>query len=131
MENFLHRDRDRRVVRVDLHDVGHHIPPLLGNRVDIGSILAISLLAALLIGKEEIRLLVPEDRVVGDALLLDHLDEFWPNSSVPLLVFDLAAWLQFHLERESFHNLRLKLCVGKWYKVNKKSGENTRMEAHN
>ena len=31
MEKFFQRDADRRIIRIHLHDVCHHIPPFLGD----------------------------------------------------------------------------------------------------
>lgn len=104
MKQLLDGDGDGRVVGVDLHDVGHHVPPFLCDRVYIGGILAVGVLAALLVSEEDVGLLVPKDAVVAHAGLLDHLFQFRPDGGMALGILFLTTWFQVHLKSESFHN---------------------------
>lgn len=51
MEKFFQRDADRRIIRIHLHDVCHHIPPFLGDRIHVGCVLAVGIAVAFLNGK--------------------------------------------------------------------------------
>ena len=103
VEEFFQWDADRRIIRIHLHDVCHHIPPFLGDRIHIGGVLAVGIAIAFLNGKEQIGVLVPEDAVVAHTLILDHLFQLWPNRSVALGIFLFASLLEIHLKCKSFH----------------------------
>lgn len=103
MEQLLEWYADRRVVWIDLHYIGHHVPPSLCYGVYVFSVLAVCLLVAFLYSEEDVSLLVPEYAVVADTLLLYHLDQFWPNGGVTLFIFFLAPFLEVHLKCKSFH----------------------------
>lgn len=104
MKQLLDGDGDGRVVGVDLHDVGHHVPPFLCDGVYIGGILAVGVLAALLVSEEDVGLFVPEDAVVAHAGLLDHLFQFRPDGGMTFGVLFFTTGFQVHLKCESFHN---------------------------
>ena len=104
MEQLFERDTDRAVVLVGIHDVGHHVPPLLRNGIYVGRILAVGFLGALLIGKEQVGLAIPEDAVVADTLIFgDHFLQFRPDGSVTFGILLLASGLEIHLKSKSFH----------------------------
>ena len=103
VEDFLYGDGYRRVVGIDLHDVGHHVPPFLRYRVYIVGVLAVGVLGALLVGEENVCVLVPENAVVAYACILNHLFQFRPDGSVPLGILFLASGLEEHLKSKSFH----------------------------
>ena len=107
VEKFFQRNADRRIIRIHLHDVCHHIPPFLGDRIHVGGVLAVGIAIAFLNGKEQVGVFVPEDAVVAHTLVLDHLFQLRPNRSVALGVFFLASLLEIHLKCKSFHCLRL------------------------
>ena len=113
VEHFLDRNGDRRVVfRVYLHDVSHHVPPFLRDRIDaIRCVLRVTFTRALLIPEEDIGVFVPKDGIVAYSAVLDHLDEFRPDSGMSLLILFLTAWLEEHFECKSCHSqvfLKLK-----------------------
>ena len=113
VEHFLDRNGDRRVVFwVYLHDVSHHVPPFLRDRIDaIRCVLRVTFTRALLIPEEDIGVFVPKDGIVAYSAVLDHLDEFRPDSGMSLLILFLTAWLEEHFECKSCHSqvfLKLK-----------------------
>ena len=63
MEYLLQGNAHRRVVRMCLHDVSHHVPPPLGHRVHLLRILRVALALTLLIGKQRIGVTIPVDAV--------------------------------------------------------------------
>ena len=54
MEHLLQGSRNGGVVWVDLHDVGHHVPPSLGNGVYVGGVLRVTLSCTLLITEKQV-----------------------------------------------------------------------------
>ena len=102
MEEFGKGNRDRRIVGIHFHDIGHHVPPALGDGIHIVGVLRTAFALTLLIGKEDVGVFVPVDAVVAHALILDHLFEFGPNGIMPLFVFLLKAWFEEHLECKTF-----------------------------
>lgn len=103
VEQLFEWDADRRVVWIDLHYIGHHVPPSLCYGVYVFSVLAVCLLVAFLYSEEDVSLLVPEYAVVADALVLNHLFQLGPYRGMASFVFLLASWLEEHLECKSFH----------------------------
>ena len=107
MENFLQGSGNGRVVGVHFHDVSHHVPPPLGDGIDMSGVLRTTLAATLLITEKEVGVLVPENTVVADTSLLDHIDQLRPDGCVAAFVLHLATRLELHLESKSFHVLVL------------------------
>ncbi len=103
MEELFYRNGDGRIIRIHLHDICHHVPPFLGDWVYMGRVLAVGILTALLVSKEQIGLLVPEDTVIAHALILDHLFQLWPNGCMTLGIFFLTPLLEVHFKCKSLH----------------------------
>lgn len=82
VEQLFYRNGDGRVVWVDLHDVGHHVPPFLCDGIYVGGVLTVGVLAAFLVSEEKVGLLVPEDAVVAHTGFLDHLFQFRPDGGM-------------------------------------------------
>ena len=102
VKQFGERNRNGRVIRIGLHDIGHIIPPFLHDR-GRSQILRGLLAFDFLHGKQNIRLLVPEDRIVVYVGIFQHLDQFGPDFGVAFLVLGLATGFQFHFECTSLH----------------------------
>lgn len=60
MKNLLHRDSHRRIIRVDLHNVGHKVPPPPCNLTGCLRILRIEATLDLLIAKKYISVTIPK-----------------------------------------------------------------------
>jgi len=103
VEEFFQRDAHGRIIWVGIHDISHHIPPLLCDWVHVGCVLAIGVAIAFLNGKEQIGFFVPKDAIVAHSGVLDHLFQFRPYSGVTFGILSLATWFQVHFERKSFH----------------------------
>ena len=57
MEYLLQGNAHRRVVRMCLHDVSHHVPPPLGDGIDMSGVLRTTLAATFLITEKEVGVL--------------------------------------------------------------------------
>ena len=96
-------DRHGTVVGVDIHDVGHEVPPLAADR-RFGRGHPFRLVLDLDVAVENERLAVEEDRVVVSAAGLDHLLHLRPERVVALLVFLLHARMKLHSECLANHD---------------------------
>ena len=111
MEYLFYRYCDRRIVRVNLHDVSHHVPPLLRDRINaVGCVLRVGLRRTLLIAKQNVSVLVPLDTVVAYSRVFNHLYQFWPYCSMALLILFLTARLEEHLKCKSCHVRLVMSC---------------------
>lgn len=98
MKNLPQWNRNGRIVGVHFHDISHHVPPPLGDGIDMSGVLRTTLAATLLITEKEVGVLVPEDTVVADTSLLNHIDQLRPDGCVAAFVLHLATRLELHLE---------------------------------
>ena len=57
-------------------------------------------------GEQQIRLLVPKNRILADARFLEQFDQLGPDGAVALLILNLASGLEFHFECTS-HNFEV------------------------
>ena len=107
VEYLFQRNRNRRVVRIHVHDVGHVVPPFLYDRIR-AEILRTALASLFLNGEQQVRLLVPEDVVVAYAGFFQQFDQFGPDRAVAFFVLYLATGFEFHFKC-AFHNIEVLL----------------------
>ena len=81
VEYLFQRNRNRRVVRIHVHDVGHVVPPFFYDRIR-AEILRTALASLFLNGEQQVRLLVPEDVVVAYAGFFQQFAQFEPDRAV-------------------------------------------------
>lgn len=90
VEDFGQRNAYGRIIRIDLHDVGHVVPPLLHDAVAT-HVLGRSGSAYLLAGIKHIGIPVPEDGVIRNPIIGQQLFQLRPYLGMPSLVLGLAA----------------------------------------
>ena len=104
MEDFFDWNGDGRVVFwIYLHNISHHVPPFLSDRVDIVRILRTAFALTLLVAKEDIGFLILKDAIVGHTSILNHLYQLRPDGGMAFLILFLTTWFQVHLKSKSFH----------------------------
>lgn len=102
MEDFGERLENRHVVGVDLHEVGHVVPPFL-NDLEIFQAVGGVVVSQFLKRKERQAFLVEVDGIIKDSGVTVRLGELRPDFVVALFVFIDDTGFEFHFKSIANH----------------------------
>jgi len=90
------------MVRIGLHDIAHHIPPLPHNRLQRQP-LRVVIPAHFHTGKQAVRGIVEENRVIPNARLAEKRRQLRPDLVMTALIFLFESGQQLHGESDTCH----------------------------
>jgi len=106
MKNHLERHGNRRVVRINFHNICHVVPPFLHYRV-IAEIDGRVFLFEFLNSEQDIGFFVKENAIIAYPVLLEQLPQFGPNFGMAFPVLFLETGVQLHFKGDDLHSTNI------------------------